>query len=97
MIDDGLIGADCLRSFLFSLWFMTEAEARHALEENSELKDVFEICQISVEPAPLKADDIFKEHIEDPHTYAKKYVGYIRAFADSTLRTQLFASQMRQL
>ncbi|CUK18009.1 SAM dependent carboxyl methyltransferase [Ruegeria denitrificans] len=91
MIDDGLISHESLGSFLFSLWFMTEAEAKYALEQNDDLRDAFEICQINVKPAPIKADDIFKEHIDDPDTYAEKYVGYTQAFADSTLRTQLFS------
>ncbi len=90
MTDDGLISSENLNSFLFSLWFMMKAEAQYALEENAKLKDAFEICRISVERAPIKAEDIFKEHIDDPDTYAKKCVGYTRAFADSTLRTQLF-------
>ncbi len=90
MADDGLISPDSLDSFLFSLWFMTEAEARNALEHDADVRDAFEICKISVEPAPIKADDIFKEYIDDPGTYAEKYVGYTRAFADTTLRTQLF-------
>ncbi|MDA7966698.1 hypothetical protein [Ruegeria sp.] len=91
MVDDSLISHESLGSFLFSLWFMTDDEAKYALEQNDDLRNAFEICQISVEPAPIKADDIFKEHIDDPDTYAEKYVGYIRAFADSTLRTQLFS------
>ncbi|NOD77578.1 MULTISPECIES: hypothetical protein [unclassified Ruegeria] len=90
MADDGHINPESLDSFLFSLWFMTEAEAKYALEQNADLRDAFEICQISVKPAPIKADDIFKEYIDDAETYAEKYVGYTRAFADSTLRTQLF-------
>ncbi len=90
MVEDGLISPESLDSFLFSLWFMTEAEARHALVKNTELTTAFEICRICVDPAPIKDSDIFEDHIEVHSTYAEKYVGYIRAFADSTLRTHLF-------
>ncbi len=92
MAEDGLISSESLESFLFSLWFMTEAEARHTLVKNPELKTAFEIYRISVEPSPTKASDIFEDHIQEPGTYAEKYVGYIRAFGDSTLRTHLFGS-----
>ncbi|WP_424830278.1 hypothetical protein [Ruegeria sp.] len=95
MVDDALISPKSLDSFLFSLWFMTEAEARRPFEENTELRDAFEVIQTTVQPAPTKAEDIFQEHIDDPHTYAQKYVGYIRAFADSTLRTHLFGPNCR--
>ena len=90
MADEGLISTKSLESFLFSLWFMTADEARRAIVKNATLAAAFEICRISVEPAPTNASDIFEDHIEVPGIYAEKYVGYIRAFGDSTLRTHLF-------
>lgn len=90
MVGDDLISSESLDSFLFSLWFMTVDEARQALVKNTELATAFEICRISVEPAPDKASDIFEDYIQEPGTYAERYVGYTRAFGDSTLRTHLF-------
>ncbi|WP_170327335.1 hypothetical protein [Ruegeria arenilitoris] len=90
MADEGLISSESLETFLFSLWFMTADEARHAIVKNTKLAAAYEICRISVEPAPIKTNDIFEDYIEVPGTYAQKYVGYIRAFGDSTLRTHLF-------
>jgi hypothetical protein len=41
-------------------------------------------------PAPGNPDDVFGSLIGDPEAYARSYTGYMRAFADSTLRSQLF-------
>lgn len=90
MADDGLIVQEVLDSFAFGLWFMTEREARAPLAPDSELAEAFEIEEVTVEPAPVNHADIFAESIGNPVEYARRYVGYTRAFGDSTLRTQLF-------
>lgn len=90
MADDGLIDEASLRSFVFGLWFMTEAEARRALEQEGDLAAAFEVEEIAVSPAPHNPDDLFAHAIGDPDAYSHAYCGYIRAFADSTLKTQLF-------
>ncbi len=90
MAGDGLLKQNVLDSFVFALWFMTAAEAREPLQTDPVLADAFEMEEISVAPSPLNPSDIYAEFITDPVIYAKQYTGYIRAFADSTLRTQLF-------
>ena len=90
MADDGLLDATVLDHFVFALWFQTEADARGPIETDPVLSKSFEIEQISVKPAPANADDVFGALIGDPAAYAKQYTGYMRAFADSTLHTQLF-------
>ena len=50
----------------------------------------------AVTPAPANATDFFGPLIGDPVKYAEAYTGYIRAFADSTLRTQLFAPRAKE-
>lgn len=90
MADDGLIDPDILDRFVFALWFMTAGEAREPLESDPFLTKAFEIEEIQVEPAPLSPSDLFADSIAEPAKYAKLYAGYTRAFADSTLRTQLF-------
>ncbi|MEM7225913.1 MAG: hypothetical protein AAF495_23245 [Pseudomonadota bacterium] len=90
MADDGLIDRAILDGFLFSLWFMTEDETRAPLEAESDLAAAFEIETLGVTPAPVNPRDIFGGALDDPAEYARLYVGYSRAFGDSTLRRQLF-------
>ncbi|MEH6524927.1 MAG: hypothetical protein V7723_02555 [Sneathiella sp.] len=92
MVGDGMIDRDTYNGFVFALWFLTETEAREPLENDPILKEAFEIEEIRVAPAPENATDFFIELIDNPVEYAKAYTGYIRAFAHSTLRTQLFES-----
>ena len=89
MADDGLINGDILAHFVFSMWFMTEEEARAPIEEDQFLSNTYEIESIAVKPAPGNYRDVFGHLLSDPADYAKTYTGYIRAFADSTLRSQL--------
>jgi SAM dependent carboxyl methyltransferase len=90
MADEGLIDRAILDGFIFGLWFMTENEARAPLESDAMLAKAFTIEHLSVEPAPVNPSDIFAGSIGDPAEYARRYVGYTRAFGDSSLRTQLF-------
>jgi SAM-dependent methyltransferase len=90
MADDGSIDREILDSFVFGLWFLTESQARAPLDSDPILAKAFEIETVRVEPAPINPSDIFVDSIGDPAAYAKHYVGYTRAFADSSLRTQLF-------
>ncbi len=89
MADDRLLSQEVLDWFLFGLWFMTAEEARAPIESDSVLGQAFEIEDISVRPAPVNPADVFIESIDNPVEYARRYVGYTRAFADSTIRKQL--------
>jgi SAM dependent carboxyl methyltransferase len=90
MADEGLLDKTVLDHFVFGLWFQTEQEARGPIETDPVLKAAFEIRQISVPLAPANAGDVFGALIGDPKAYARQYTGYMKAFADSTLRRQLF-------
>ncbi len=90
MADEGLLDRAVLDSFLFPLWFMTAAEARAPLESDPDLTEAFEIEEIFVAPALNNPHDVFGDAVGDPIAYADLYTGYTRAFADSTLRKQLF-------
>ncbi|MEM9494298.1 MAG: hypothetical protein AAGC55_34450, partial [Myxococcota bacterium] len=90
MADDGLIDPAVLDGFVFALWFMTADEAREPLEAEPSLSQAFAIEELVAEAAPTNPSDLFADSIGDPAKYAKLYTGYTRAFADSTLRTQLF-------
>lgn len=89
MADDGLIDATVLNGFVFSLWFPTAEEARRPLIDDDHLSSAFAVESISVVPTPQNPHDFFTPLLADPIAYA--YTGYIRAFADSTLSTQLLA------
>lgn len=90
MATDGLIDQRALDGFVFGVWFPTEQEAREPLEEDPELKEAFEIEEVSVLPAPRNPTDVYADFIGDPGEYARLYVGYIRGFGHSTLNAQLF-------
>jgi len=91
MADEGFLDKSILDRFVFAFWFQTEEEARNAIEMDPVLSNSFDIEQLAVRPALGNADDVFGALIDDPAAYARQYTGYMRAFADSTLRTQLFA------
>lgn len=95
MADDGLLDDDVLDRFVFSLWFMTADEAITPLEEDTELAATFDVEHIDITPAPHNPTDVFADLVTDPEAYAHAYTGYIRAFADSTLRAQLFEPSAR--
>ncbi|MET1414590.1 hypothetical protein ABVF61_20130 [Roseibium sp. HPY-6] len=89
MVDEGLLDRKRAESFVFGLWFMTEAEARRPFETNPDLQDAYEIDIIAVLPVD-GGGDLFAGHLDDPAEYARQYAGYTRAFAASSLRKQLF-------
>ena len=90
MADEGLLDQAVLDRFIFALWFQTEEDAREPIETDPDLSQAFAIEQVTVRPAPANAKDVFGTLIDDPAAYARAYTGYMRAFADTTLRTQLF-------
>ena len=97
MADDGLIDRKILDEFVFSLWFLTADEARQPLQDDELLSRAFEIETITVTLAPHNSSDSFADLIADPVAYGDAYTGYTRAFADSTLRDQLFRPSSRDL
>ena len=90
MADDGLLDKAILDRFVFALWFQTEEDARGPIEADPDLSAAFDIEQVAVRRASGNAEDVFGYLAEDSAAYAREYTGYTRAFADTTLRTQLF-------
>ena len=90
MAEDGLLDKSLLDRFVFALWFQTEEDARMPIETDPDLSQAFDIERIAVRPAPANAEDVFGALIDDPAAYARQYTGYMRAFADTALRRQLF-------
>jgi hypothetical protein len=91
MVADGLLEASALDRFVFPLWFPTAEEACAPIDEERDLKGAFEVVEASVTPAPVHPNDVYEDALSDPATYARLYAGYIRAFAESTLRLHLFS------
>jgi hypothetical protein len=89
MADDGLLNREAADSFVFGLWFMTAAEARQPLEKHADLADAYTVDTITVIPLD-DGGDLFAAYLGDPEDYARRYAGYTRAFAASSLRKQLF-------
>jgi hypothetical protein len=90
MVADGLLAASALDHFVFPLWFPTADEARDPLAGEPDLKAAFEVIEASVAPAATHPDDVYEDLLGDPATYAQRYAGYIRGFAESSMRLHLF-------
>ncbi|WP_305986368.1 hypothetical protein [Roseibium sp. MMSF_3544] len=89
MVEDGLLDRDAADHFVFGLWFMTEAEARKPFEKHADLDEAFEIDTIAVIPLD-DGGDLFSAYLSDPVDYARRYTGYTKAFAATSLRAHLF-------
>jgi hypothetical protein len=91
MVADGSLEASALDRFVFPLWFPTAEEARAPINGEPDLKEAFEVIDATVTPAPVHPNDVYEDSLSDPTTYARLYAGYIRGFAESTLRLHLFS------
>jgi hypothetical protein len=83
-IDDAL-----LDSFVFPVYFRLSEEVRAPLERDTELKEAFEIIELSNELLPMPTEQALAA-TGDVAAYAESYAGFARAFAESTLREGLF-------
>lgn len=95
MVMDGSLEASALDHFVFPLWFLTAEEACAPINGEPDLKEAFEVIEASVTPAPVHPGDVYEDSLGDPATYARLYTGYIRGFAESTLRLHLFGPSAR--
>lgn len=89
MAEEGLIDRSAADNFVFGLWFLTAQEARQPFEEASGLADLYEVDTIDV-AGVAGGGDVFASSLNDPADYARKYAGYTKAFAASSLRAGLF-------
>lgn len=91
MVGDGLLQASALDSFVFPIWFQTLDEARGPVEQEHDLAEAFDVVGADVSPAAFHPDDVYEAELGDPAEYAKLYAGYVRGFAESSLRLHLFS------
>ncbi|MEO1194210.1 MAG: hypothetical protein AAFY02_20825 [Pseudomonadota bacterium] len=90
MVGDGLLDAEALTRFVFPLWFPTAAEARAPVDQEPDLAAAFTVIEVETGPTIYNPLDVYADQLGDPKTYARSYRGYIRGFAESTLRLHLF-------
>jgi len=96
MVEDGLLAQSALDRFVFAVWFPTAAEARAPIDEEPDLAEAFTVVEAAVAPAAVNPQDVYIHEIGDAATYAKLYAGYIRGFAESSLRLHLFGPSAEQ-
>lgn len=89
LADEGRIDAALLEGFVFPVYFRSSEELRMPFKREADLKEAFEIVEIDNELLPMPIEEALAR-TDDVATYAESYVGFVRAFADSTLRNGLF-------
>jgi hypothetical protein len=90
MVEVGQLRAEVLERFVFPTYMRTAEEARAPLERpGSPVAGRFRAERISVEPVP-NPYLVALERGGDRRGYAERYVAFVRAFTESTLRRALF-------
>ena len=89
MVEQGQLRRDVLDGFVFPTYMRTAGEARAPLERpGSPVTAGFHANIVSVQPVPNPyLDELHKAG--DEHDYAERYVAFVRAFTESTLRRAL--------
>jgi SAM dependent carboxyl methyltransferase len=95
LADEGSLDRDVLDHFVFPGLFRTVDELRRPLEQEPDLRAAFDIVDATVQPSPVNPKDAFADDRSDPDRYSERYVGYLRGFGDSTLRSQLFRPSVK--
>lgn len=86
---EGRIDSTLLEGFVFPVYFRSSQELRVPLDREADLREAFEIVEITNELLPMPIEEALAR-TGDVAAYAESYVGFVRAFADSTLRKGLF-------
>ena len=86
---EGRIDRGALDNFIFPVYFRLTGEIRAPLVDDAELKNAFEVIELSNDLLPMPTEEALKQ-TGDAATYAKAYAGFARAFAEATLNAGLF-------
>lgn len=78
-----------IADFVYPVCFRRSDEMRGPLDREADLSQAFEIVEATNERLPMPTEQALAK-TGDVAAYAKAYTGFVRAFADSTLRTGLF-------
>ncbi|MEO1226302.1 MAG: hypothetical protein AAFX92_18940 [Pseudomonadota bacterium] len=89
LADEGRIDAGLLNDFVFPVYFRQSDEARRPLEGEADLRQAFEIVEVSNDLLPMPTEEALAR-TGDVKAYADAYAGFVRAFAESTLVQGLF-------
>jgi len=88
-VAQGQLREETLAGFVFPTYMRSAAEAVAPLQRGgSSVAGRFEVEQATVDPVPNPYLDTL--HDGDAATYAQRYVAFVRAFTESTLRRDLF-------
>jgi hypothetical protein len=80
----------------FRSTFACRTKVRAPLEREKDLKHAFEIVELANDLLPMPYEDDLVQ-TGDVATYAASYASFARAFAESTLRSQLFEGSTRTI
>ena len=86
---EGKIDPARLKTFVFPVYFRQSEEVRAPIARETDLRDTFEIVELTNERLPSHYEDVLAE-TGDVDGYADAYAGFARAFAESTLQSALF-------
>jgi len=90
MVEGGQLRQDALDKFVFPTYMRTADEARAPLERpGSPVAAQFRTDEIAVNPVPNPYLDALHNR-GDRREYAERYIAFVRAFTESTLRRGLF-------
>lgn len=89
LANEGRIDQALLKGFVFPLYFRLSREVRAPLERETDLKGALDIIELTNDLLPMPYEDELAQ-TGDIATYAASYASFARAFAESTLRSQLF-------
>jgi len=89
LADEGLVDRELLDQYVFPVYCRSADEAAAPLQAGAPLAGVLSVASQEVD----EVSDPYWESYErdrDPQSYAKTYVQFVRAFAESTLMSHLF-------
>jgi hypothetical protein len=89
MANDGSLDPACLETFVFPLYFRELHEVGAPLERETDLKDAFDIVELTSELIPNPYVRLLEED-GDTGAYARNYTAFARSFAESSFRNGLF-------
>ncbi len=89
MADDGELSRDAVDGYVFPVYARTVGEARAPVDAGGALRDDFDVVDVSTAPVDNPYLARWRED-GDSESYARDYAGFVRGFAESSLRLGLF-------
>jgi len=89
LVGDGMLDRELLDRYVFPVYCRTTAESTAPLSGCGQLENAFEVASTTIEEVPNPYWEAFL-HDGDAEAYAKAYIEFVRAFAESTMVAHLF-------